>query len=100
MALVSAGPEPTTATPGCFLIQPYADAANPAETSWRQFTTRRPSAWAPAITSIMGPATTPKIVSMPLALSWRASSWPPLISPIVCLQYGARPQGGIVGHGQ
>ena len=38
---------------------------------------------APAMTSIMGPATTPKTVSTPDALSCRATSCPPLISAIV-----------------
>ena len=52
----------------------------PADSSWRQFTTFMPSRAAPAITSIIGPATTPKIVSMPAAASCLAVSCPPFHS--------------------
>src|SRR5262245_36592313 len=44
-----------------------------------QPTTRRPSACAPASTSIIGPATTPKTVSIPAARSCRAAMRPPSI---------------------
>src|SRR5574338_296165 len=50
-----------------------------AFSSWRQPTTRSPSAWAPASTSIIGPATTPKTVSIPAARSCRAAMRPPSI---------------------
>ena len=60
----------------------------PADSSWRQFTTVMPCSTAPAITSIIGPATTPKIVSMPSAASWRAVSCPPFKSGMGLLSPG------------
>ena len=63
------GPEAATTTPGLRLTYPQADAMNAADSSWRQPTTFIPSSTAPAKTSIIGPPTTPKMVSMPAAAS-------------------------------
>ena len=103
-ALVRAGPEPTTSTPGLPLAQPQAEAAKPAETSWRQLTTVRPSRSIAAMTSIMGPATTPKAVSIPAAFSCRAMICPPLISAtprLLCAppSYAPRGEGRAVARG-
>ena len=83
-AFVSAGPDPTTSTPGFPRAQPQAEAAKPADTSCRQFTTVIPSRSMAAMTSIMGPATTPKAVSMPAAFSCRAMICPPFSSATPC----------------
>ena len=66
-----------TMTPGKRFCQPHADAINPPFTSCLQPMTRSPSLWPPAKSWIIGPATTPKSVSIPESFSWRAASTPP-----------------------
>src|SRR5262245_22734944 len=87
---VMPGPEPTTTTPGRRFCQPHAEAMKAAFSSCRQPTTRSPSACAPAKTWIIGPATTPKIVSIPAARSCRAASLPPSISELVAMAASRR----------
>jgi hypothetical protein len=65
-ALVMPGPS-RPRTRRLALDPAHAEAIRPADTSWRQFTTREPSSTAPERTSIIGPATTPKMVSIPAA---------------------------------
>ncbi len=72
-----AGPEPATRIPGLRFCQPQLEAMKPPFISCRQPTTLSPSACAPAMTSIIGPATTPNIVSMPSRDSCRAAICPP-----------------------